>query len=74
MIRAQPPGMDGIKCPSAIPLGLVLLDIGIQVCIFTDLIEDVIDSCIVFLVLWHMLSDLLHTLLVVNCVLVCGQM
>ena len=43
--------------PCAIPLGLVLLDIGIQVCIFTDLIKDVIESSIVYLIVWHTSSD-----------------
>ena len=57
MSWAQPPGVDGIKCTSAIPVGLMLLDTGIQASIFTDLIEDVIDSSIVYLVLWHTLSD-----------------
>ena len=57
MVWVQPPGVDGIKCPSAIPLGLMQLDIGIQVCILTDLIEDAIDSSIVYLILWHTLSD-----------------
>ena len=63
MVWAQPPGVDGIKCPSIIPLELVLLDIGIQVCIFTDLIKDVIDSSIVYFKLLYTLSDSLHTLL-----------
>ena len=51
MVWAQPPGVDDIKCPSAIILGLVLVDIGIQVCICTDLIKDIIETSIVYLVL-----------------------
>ena len=47
------PGVDGIKCPSAVPLGLVQFDMGMQVYIFTDLIKDVIDSSIIYLILWH---------------------
>ena len=57
MVRAQPPGVDGIKCPSATTLGLVLLYIGIQVFIVTDLIKDITDSFIIYLILWHLLSD-----------------
>ena len=51
--------VDAIMCPSAIHLGLVLLDILIQICIIANLIKDVIDSPVVYLVLWCMLSDCL---------------
>ena len=53
MVWAQSPGMDGIVSPSSIPLGLVLFDIWIQVSVLADLIQDVIDSSVVYLVLCH---------------------
>ena len=58
MVQAQPLGVDGMKCPFAVPVGIVLLHIGKQFLIFMDLIEDVIDSSIVYLILWHMLRYL----------------
>ena len=43
--------------PSAVPLGLMLFDIWIQVCVLADLIQDVIDTSVVYLVLCWMLLD-----------------
>ena len=48
---------DGMKCPSAVPFGLVLFNIWIQVSIFADLIQNVVDIPIVYLVLHYMLHD-----------------
>ena len=51
MIWVQPPRLDGIICPSTIPLELMLFDIWIQVSVLADLIQDVINSPFVYLVL-----------------------
>ena len=42
--------MDGIKCHSAIVLGLMLFDIWIQISVLADLIKDVIDTSVVYLI------------------------
>ena len=49
--------MDGMKFTYAVPLGLMLFDMWIQVCVLTDLIKDVIDAFVVYLLLCHMLHD-----------------
>ena len=72
MVWAQSPGMDGIVSPSSIPLGLVLFDIWIQVSVLADLIQDVIDTPVVYLILCCMFGDRLCTLLVVQLFLVWG--
>ena len=38
-----------MKCLSAIPLELMLLEIWIQICILSDLIKDIINTSIVYL-------------------------
>ena len=43
--------MDGIKGPSTITLGLVLLDLWMYFCILADMIQDVIDEPVVYCVL-----------------------
>ena len=57
MIGSLSPQVYGIKCLSAIPLGLVLLDIWIQICTFADLIKYVIDNSVVYLILCYVFFD-----------------
>ena len=52
-----PPGVDNIECPPFMSLGLVLFDVWIQICTFTDLIKYVIDGYVVYLILSCMFFD-----------------
>ena len=51
MVWAQPFGVDGMKYPSAIPLGLMLFDIWIKISSIAELIQYVIDTSVVYFIL-----------------------
>ena len=57
MIWAQLPEKDGEIHSSAIPLGLMLFDIWIHVSVLANLMQEVIDTSVVYLVVCHMLND-----------------
>ena len=48
-----PINLDGIKCPSSIPLGLLLFDIWILINVHADLIQDVINAPVIDLALCY---------------------
>ena len=51
MVPALPPAVDGIKCLSDIPFGLMLFDTWIEISVLADLIQDDVDAikfCIFF--------------------------